>query len=178
MKGLPSALHRNPAFMHLFNRSLGGIYKLFDGFEIFVNLVLTFLIIVITSASLYHLVIEVFVLLFGRAENTTSIDLIQGIFGMFFTVLIAMEFKHSIITTSDLHPAGPARMRSVILIGLLATVRKFIVADLQQVNAMDLFALSGAVLSLGSVYYLIRRSDTPPQGAKRAILSPDADHAA
>ncbi|MFT9095040.1 MAG: phosphate-starvation-inducible PsiE family protein, partial [Gluconobacter cerinus] len=48
------------------------------------------------------------------------------------------------------------RMRSVLLIGMMATVRKFIVLDLSGVDVMEVLALSAAILALGIVYWLVR----------------------
>lgn len=50
-------------------------------------------------------------------------------------------------------------MRTIVLIALLAVARKFILLDLNKVSAMELFALSAAVLALGIVYWLVREQD-------------------
>ena len=43
----------------------------------------------------------------------------QAVFGMIFTVLIALEFKHSLLVVLH-NPASIVQLRSVILIALLA----------------------------------------------------------
>jgi len=47
----------------------------------------------------------------------------------------------------------------VILIAMLAIVRKLILLDLSSTHAQDLLALSAAILSLGAVYWLVRDQD-------------------
>ncbi|AQU89033.1 hypothetical protein B0W47_10815 [Komagataeibacter nataicola] len=130
--------------------------RLFDLFEEGVMLILTLLIVVIAGTSLVHVVVAVGRMVLTSGLNPTSPEVLQGIFGMFFTVLIALEFKHSILVLPDAQPHSMIRMRSVLLIGMLATVRKFIVIDLKEVDVMELLALSAAVLSLGIVYWLVR----------------------
>ena len=50
-------------------------------------------------------------------------------------------------------------MRTVILLALLAIVRKLIILDLATTQAMQLVALAAAILALGVVYWLIRDQD-------------------
>jgi uncharacterized membrane protein (DUF373 family) len=51
------------------------------------------------------------------------------------------------------------QVRAVILIALLAIVRKLIILDISTGDAPQLFALSVATLSLGGVYWLVRDQD-------------------
>ncbi len=82
----------------------------------------------------------------------------QGIFGMILTVLIAMEFNHTIL--SILHrKKSIVQLRTVILIAMLALARKFIIVDLSAATPTTIAALGFAVLCLGAVYWLIRQQD-------------------
>ena len=47
----------------------------------------------------------------------------------------------------------------MILIALLAIVRKLIILDLTSTDALQLFALAAAILALGAVYWLVRDQD-------------------
>ena len=47
----------------------------------------------------------------------------------------------------------------MVLIALLAIVRKLLILDLAETEAMQLFALSAAILALGAVYWLVRDQD-------------------
>jgi uncharacterized membrane protein (DUF373 family) len=82
----------------------------------------------------------------------------QALFGMIFTVIIALEFKRSLLVVAE-RRFGIVQVRTVVLLALLAIVRKLIILDLATTEAAQLFALSAAVLSLGAVYWLVRDQD-------------------
>jgi uncharacterized membrane protein (DUF373 family) len=82
----------------------------------------------------------------------------QTVFAMIFTVIIALEFKHSLLIVLA-RQESVVRVRSIILIAMLAMVRKFIILDLGETAATALFALSAAILALGIVYWLVRDQD-------------------
>jgi uncharacterized membrane protein (DUF373 family) len=75
-------------------------------------------------------------------------------------LLIALEFKHSLMVVLH-HQRNVVQTRSVILIALLALVRKFIVLDLYQTEASTVAALAGAALALGIVFWLVRSQENP-----------------
>ena len=47
----------------------------------------------------------------------------------------------------------------MIVIALLAIVRKIIILDLSSTGAAELFALAAAILALGAVYWLVQSAD-------------------
>jgi uncharacterized membrane protein (DUF373 family) len=47
----------------------------------------------------------------------------------------------------------------VVLIALLAIVRKLIILDLNETEALQFIALAAAILALGTVYWLVRDQD-------------------
>jgi uncharacterized membrane protein (DUF373 family) len=51
----------------------------------------------------------------------------------------------------------------VVLIALLAIVRKLMIIDLTASNAAEVFALAAAILALGAVYWLVRDQDRREQ---------------
>ena len=84
----------------------------------------------------------------------------QTVFGMIFTVLIAIEFKRSLLVVVE-RGDSVVQVRSVILIALLAVVRKLIILDLSSTDAFHLLALAAAILALGAVYWLVRNPRQP-----------------
>jgi len=54
---------------------------------------------------------------------------------------------------------GIVQVRTVVLIALLAIVRKLMIIDISATEAEQLFALSAAILALGTVYWLVRDQD-------------------
>ncbi len=53
----------------------------------------------------------------------------QSVFGMIFTVIIAVEFKRTLLLVSE-PTDSVVQVRAVILIALLAVVRKLIILDI------------------------------------------------
>jgi uncharacterized membrane protein (DUF373 family) len=78
----------------------------------------------------------------------------QALFGMVLTVLIALEFKHTLVVVRH-HRRAIVQVRAVVLIALLALVRRFIILDLYQTAPSIIAALAGAVVALGIVFSLV-----------------------
>ncbi len=75
------------------------------------------------------------------------------------TVLIALEFNHSMLGVLE-RRHGVVQVRTVVLIALLAVVRKFIVVDAAQVMPVTIMGLAASALALGGVYWLVREQDS------------------
>jgi uncharacterized membrane protein (DUF373 family) len=135
-----------------------GELNFYERFEQAVILVLTVLIVLIVASATWHLAEVVGGLLLADAVQPTNQAVFQTLFGMVFTVIIALEFKHSLLV-SLARQESVVRVRSIVLIAMLAMVRKFIILDLGVGSENELFALSAAILSLGVVYWLVRDQD-------------------
>ena len=81
-----------------------------------------------------------------------------SLFGMILTLLIALEFGHTIVRVA-VRQDNIVQVKTVILIALLALARKFIVLDPHADGAATIAALAGATLVLGAVYWLLRERD-------------------
>jgi uncharacterized membrane protein (DUF373 family) len=77
---------------------------------------------------------------------------------MIFTVIIALEFKRSILVAAERRD-GIVAVKVVILLAMLAVVRKLIILDFPETPAAKLFGLAAAILALGVVYWLVRDQD-------------------
>lgn len=130
----------------------------YEKFEHAIMLVLTLVVVVLVTVATWNLIVGVVLLLLADQLNPADPTVFQGVFGMFFTVVIGLEFKRSLLIISD-GQDSIVRVRSIVLIGMLATIRKFIVLDLKSVDALELFAVAAAVLALGIVYWLVRDQD-------------------
>jgi len=146
------------------SRDWSRFIKLFRGltfyerFEQAVILTLITLIMLVTAIATIHLIGAVWHLVVDVGIDPINQTVFQAIFGAIFTVIIALEFKHSLLVVLAQHE-NVIRVRTIVLIALLAIARKFILLDLHDVTAMELFALSAAVLALGVVYWLVREQD-------------------
>ena len=132
--------------------------SIYERFEQAVVITLTLLIMAIVAAATWRLAISVFVLLLTAEIDPGNQKVFQTVFGMIFTVIIALEFKHSLLIVLT-RQESVVRVRSIVLIAMLAMVRKFIIIDLGTADAMEIFALAAAILSLGLVYWLVREQD-------------------
>lgn len=129
----------------------------YERFEQVVALVLSAVIAVIIVVSLLQLISIVFTLLVLDAFNPLDHKVFQSVFGMIMTLLIAMEFKHSIVRVA-LRRDTIIQVKTVILIGLIALARKFVVLD-PEASPGKIAALAGATLALGITYWLLRERD-------------------
>lgn len=153
--GLHKETRRHWPFMTLYQR-----------FEQVVVLILGLIIALVIAIALLQLVTRLMPLLLGGALDPLDQDVFQALFGMIMTLLIALEFKHSIIRVV-LRADGIVQVKTVILIALLALSRKFIILDIHATDAATIAALAGATLALGIVYWLFRERDdrhlAPPE---------------
>ncbi|MES2407487.1 MAG: phosphate-starvation-inducible PsiE family protein [Pseudomonadota bacterium] len=139
------------------------VMTLYEKFEQGVALVLTGLIAVIIVVALLELSKEVFQLIVVNAANPLDHTLFQSLFGQILTVLIALEFKHSILKVVA-RKESIIQVKTVLLIGLLAISRKFIVLDVGEIRDGTILALASAVLALAIAYWLIRERENSSAG--------------
>ena len=134
------------------------LLTLYQKFEHAVILILTGLISLVVALAVWNLVLKILVSITSSGFDPTDYAVFQALFGMIFTVIIALEFKRSLLVVAE-RRFGIVQVRTVVLLALLAIVRKLIILDLATTEAAQLFALSAAVLSLGAVYWLVRDQD-------------------
>ncbi|MCS6891960.1 MAG: phosphate-starvation-inducible PsiE family protein [Rhodovarius sp.] len=131
----------------------------YEKFEQTVVFALTVLIALIVLAALWNLMKLVATsLLFVDVLDPTDPAVFQAVFGAIFTVVIALEFKRSLLVVVE-RRFGIVQVRAVVMIAMLAVVRKFIILDLTQTEAAKVMALGLAMLALGIVYWLVRDQD-------------------
>ena len=130
---------------------------LYERFEQIIALILSSVIAVIIAISLLSLIKET-VYLFLFHIDPLSHQVFQRLFGMIMTVLIAMEFNHSILRAVA-RKEGIIQVKTVVLIAILTLARKFIIIDFESLQAPILVGMGVAVLALGGVYWLIREQN-------------------
>lgn len=135
-------------------RSKWQTLSIYERFEQTVVSVLTLVIAVIVAIAAWQLVLYTLKLIRSHVVNPADPQVFQGIFGMVLTVLIALEFKHTLLVVKH-HRRAIVQVRAVVLIALLALVRRFIILDLYQTSPSVIEALAGAALALGVVFWLV-----------------------
>jgi uncharacterized membrane protein (DUF373 family) len=137
-------------------RSGWNLMTFYQKFEHSVILLLTALISVVVALAVWNLTVKIVSSVFTTGFDPTDYAVFQSLFGMVFTVIIALEFKRSLLVVTE-RKHGIVQVRTVILIALLAVVRKLMIIDL--LDATQLFAFSGVIVALGSVFWLVRDQD-------------------
>jgi uncharacterized membrane protein (DUF373 family) len=136
---------------------------IYQKFEHAVILLLTALIAIVVAFALWNLVLKIlFSIVSSGGFDPTEYSVFQALFGMILTVIIALEFKRSLLLVAE-RRHGIVQARTVILIALLAIVRRLIIIDLSAADAAEVFALATAILALGAVYWLVRDQDKREQ---------------
>ena len=131
----------------------------YNKFEHVSILILTALIVVVIVLAMWNLGLKILLsIFFADGFDPTDYRVFQTVFGMILTVIIALEFKRSLLVIAE-RTDNVVQVRTVVLIALLAIVRKLLILDLAETEAMQLFALSAAILALGAVYWLVRDQD-------------------
>jgi uncharacterized membrane protein (DUF373 family) len=135
------------------------LLTLYEKFEQIVILILTGLIAIVIVFAVWNLALKIFhAVIAPQSFDPTEYSVFQAVFGAIFTVIIALEFKRSLLVVAR-RQENIVQVRTVILIALLAIVRKVMILDLASTEALQLFALAAAILALGAVYWLVRDQD-------------------
>ena len=130
----------------------------YQKFEHSVILLLSALIALIIVLAVWNLTLKVLDSVVYSNFDPTNNAVFQALFGMIFTVIIALEFKRSLLIIAE-RQQSVVQVRTVILIALLAVVRKLMIFDLSSTDASQLLALAATILALGGVYWLVRDQD-------------------
>ena len=154
------------------------LFSLYQRFEHLVVMFLTALIAVIVIAAVWSLSLKIlFGLVLSGSLDPSDYSVFQAVFGMILTVIIALEFKKSLLVVAERRDTV-VQIGSVVMIALLAICRKVIILDLSETDALHILAFAAAILAPGVVYWLMRDSDQRlGEGASgyRAAGSPVVD---
>ena len=162
MAAKPRTSQKLPAEM----REQWRLLSLYERFEQVVAVVLSLVIAVVIAIALVQLTLGVLPHVLSGTVSPLDHEVFQNLFGMVMTLLIALEFKHSIIRVA-LRRESIVQVKTVVLISLIALSRKFVILDTKTTDAATIAALSGATLVLGVVYWLLRERDDRVAGLDR-----------
>jgi len=156
---------KRPSWSHL--RAQWTVLSYYQRFEGLVALVLTLVIALIILVALFRLTYGVVTGLLLGALDPLDHGIFQSVFGEILTLLIALEFNHSLQYVVK-REQSIIQTKIVLLIALLAIARKFIVLDLASVDSAQLLGLAAITLALGITYWLLReRDDRTDVGSSR-----------
>lgn len=139
------------------------IQNFYQRFAQLVVLVLTALIVIVVVAAIWSLILKIGIdLVLSGSLDPSDYTAFQDVFGMILTVIIALEFKKSLLLLAGWDPA--IQIRSVVVIALLSICLKVIVLDLTKADPLQIMALAAAILTLGIVYWLVTDPGRRPSG--------------
>ena len=135
------------------------LLSLYQRFEHVVIVILTALIAIVVVAAVWNLGLKIlFGLVVAGSFDPSDYSAFQAVFGMILTVIIALEFKKSLLVMAE-RRGTVVQIRSVVMIALLAICRKVIILDLTETDALHILAFAAAIFALGIVYWLIGNRD-------------------
>jgi uncharacterized membrane protein (DUF373 family) len=83
---------------------------------------------------------------------------LQDTFGSLLTIVILLEFNHSIYVAMT-QGSGAVQTRIVVLIAVLVIARKLMLKDFDAIDFQTLLGYGGLLLALGGLYWLISDGD-------------------
>jgi uncharacterized membrane protein (DUF373 family) len=150
-------------------RSKWQTLSIYEKFEQLVVAVLTTVIALIITLATWQLLFHTLTLVESHLFSPADSQIFQGLFGTVLTVLIAMEFKHTLLVVRH-HRRAIVQVKSVVSIALLSLVRRFIILDLYQTTPSLIAALAGAALALGIVFWLVSNHEEPQESEAQGRL--------
>jgi uncharacterized membrane protein (DUF373 family) len=131
----------------------------YEGFE---QLILSVLVFIISIIILYSLILVIITLAddFRAGVVYMETGAMKDTFGLILTVIILIEFNHSIVLAIR-QRSGAVQVRIIVLITIIVLARKLVLLDYTTTNVETLLGLGGLALSLGGLYWLISDRDQP-----------------
>lgn len=140
----------------------------------FERVALVAVLLMLALIIVYALVAAAIKLLGDLALGELFLDkaALQDTFGLILTIVILLEFNHSIYVALA-ERSGAIQTRAVVLIAILVIARKLMLKDFDTLDLNTLLGFGGLLLGLGGLYWLIadgdrRRAQAAKEVAKEA----------
>jgi len=133
------------------------VLSAYERLEQIVALVLSAILTVVILLSLWSVFHHLLHIVLHYRQDQVERQ-ITALFGSAMGLLIAMEFNHTIFH-SVMRRGQIVKVKTVVLIAILAVSRQFILIENTEVTTQKILAYALATLVLGIVYYLIDRRD-------------------
>jgi uncharacterized membrane protein (DUF373 family) len=145
-------------------------------YERFEQIVSRFVMLLISAVIVYSLIITSINLLNQLTLNLAFVDVtaLKDVFGSILTILILIEFNHSIALALSKR-SGVLQARYIVLITILVIARKVILLDFSTASLESLVGIGGLALAFGLLYWLIsaRPSDAEIGSGSRRRSDPN-----
>lgn len=125
-------------------------------YEWFEQIVLSILVLIICLVIVYSLIIVAIKIFEDLVSGVGFIETValKDTFGLILTVIILVEFNHSIVLAIR-QRSGAIQVRIVVLITIIVLARKLVLLDYAAASVEALLGLGGLALALGGLYWLI-----------------------
>ncbi len=136
--------------------------KGYEWFERLMVAALTLMVSISVVLTLIYAGLELYRVATGGFQNFGH-DQFVTVFGAFMTVLIALEFNHTVLP--EISSGTPVvKVRAVILVALLALARKLVLVDYHQEDYTSLIGLAVLVLAATAAYWVVRMDEMETHG--------------
>ena len=125
-------------------------------YEWFEKIILGIIVLIMSFVIVYSLILAATTLFQDLASGIGSMEnsALKDTFGLILTVIILVEFNHSIVLAIR-QRSGAIQVRIVVLITIIVLARKLVLLDYTTASRETLLGLGGLALSLGGLYWLI-----------------------
>ena len=125
-------------------------------YEWFEQIILGIVVFIISLVIVYSLILATITLLNDLISGIGFVEIsaLKDTFGLILTVIILVEFNHSIVLAIR-QRSGAIQVRIVVLITVIVLARKLVLLDYAAASVETLLGLGGLALSLGGLYWLI-----------------------
>src|SRR5690606_28199765 len=127
------------------------VLTLYQKFEELVIIALTGLNADVVLFAVWDVALRITLSLLAAKVDPSEHGVFQSVCGMILTIIIALEFKRSILVVAE-RRYSVVQARAIVLIALLALVRKILILDINTTGAVHLLGLGVTILALGAVY--------------------------
>ena len=135
-------------------------------YEWFEQIILGVIVLIMSVVIVYSLILGTITLVEHLVSGIESMETsaLKDTFGLILTVIILVEFNHSIVLAIR-QRSGAIQVRIVVLITIIVLARKLVLLDYTTASVETLLGLGGLAISLGGLYWLIsdgERRRAPP----------------
>ncbi|MBT9314492.1 phosphate-starvation-inducible PsiE family protein [Leptothoe spongobia] len=121
-------------------------------FESLVSKLLSIAMLIVIMVIMVDLVLFLSTELFNPSPKGFFVTTLKEIFGLFLSVLIALEILENITAYLRKHVV---QVELVIVTSLIAVARKIIILELEKVSGLSLIGLAIAILALSISYWIV-----------------------
>jgi uncharacterized membrane protein (DUF373 family) len=131
-------------------------WKDLTSYERFEQIVSRIVMLFIAAVIVYALILVAINLVkhFQHGLDFMNTELLQDVFGPILTILILIEFNHSIALSLS-KKSGILQARTIVLIAILVIARKVILLDFKTATLSTFAGIGAIALAFGALYWLI-----------------------